>query len=364
MQRSSLKLFVRATRRCNHDFKSFNPTRSLRTSSSAPVAAVRKVVKGTQVRNGLMDIRLLSNKASSNIDKKSKTAGDVFLDNLGTIFLSIIALIILALIRSSKATTAKNALRSWIEEQCALDPFEIDDLRKANPEFDEKLFNQVLDRLLSGEISFDPNDVTYKEFIDHVMQILKSIKGDQFVLNFGHLLDRVVIAASENSTRIKHDSDMMNGQQKSDMSFFLVVLSLALNSSIRDRVELLFQIMSRFSETNNAELRSDVEGKDVVVTEKDIIKMIDLLQQTCQLVPDTQILESETKYPVQEYKVGSPSELVAIGKIAKMEKLSDSALKEGAATEKKWSCDEFHHLLRSKGVCAWGECYVKKKMLH
>ena len=99
------------------------------------------------------------------------------------------------------------------------------------------------------------------------------------------------------------------------------------------------------------------------MTETDVIKMIDFLQQTCQLVPETQILESETKYPVQEYKVGSPSELMAVGKISKMEQLSDDALKEGASTERKLNCDDFHHLLRSKGVCAWGECYVRKKGL-
>ena len=362
MQRSSLKLLVQATRRCHHEIRSVNPMRSLRTNSSAPVA-FRKMLQGPKHRNGLMNVKLLSNKASSNVDKKPKTAGDVFLDNLGTIFLSVIALIILALVRSSKATTAKTTLRTLIENQTVLDPFEIDDLRKANPEFDEKLFNQLLDRLLSGEISFDPNDITYKEFIDHVMQILKSMKGDEFTIKFGHLLDRVVIAASEHSARIKHGGNIDGDEKSSDISFFLVVLSLALNSPIRDRVDILFQIMSRFNGTNNEGFKSDVKGNKTVVTETDVIKMIDFLQQTCQLVPETQILESETKYPVQEYKVGSPSELMAVGKISKMEQLSDDALKEGASTERKLNCDDFHHLLRSKGVCAWGECYVRKKVL-
>jgi len=72
------------------------------------------------------------------------------------------------------------------------------------------------------------------------------------------------------------------------------------------------------------------------------------------------MIESDTKYPFQEYIVGSPAELTAHGKVLKKEDISEEAL-EGE--KKGWSCDDFHHLLKSKSVCAWGECYVKKKSL-
>lgn len=347
MQRAAtLKVISRASKVTKLELRCTNSMRFVRSCSytAPPLRLFKK-----ETRNGMlvMEKKFLSIKANANPEKKSKTAGDVFLDNLGTIFLSCIGMIILALVRSSKATTAKNNLRAWIEEHSSLDPFEIDELRKANADFDEKLFHQILERLDSGEISFDPNDMTYNEFKDHVMQLMRSIKGDQFTIKFGHLMDRVVIAENEN-------------KKCSDISFFLVVLTLTVNCPIRDRVELLFQIMKTFGDASTKNATTEDKTH---VPETDIIKMIDLLQKSCQLVPDTQIIESETKYPIQQYKVGSPLELMAIGKNAKKDKLSDGALSNGESNERKWTCDDFHHLLRSKGVCAWGECYVKKKLL-
>ena len=72
--------------------------------------------------------------------KKAKTAGDLFLDNLGTVFLSSIALLILTLVRSSRGTTNKTNLRIAIEQSAALDPFEIDDFRTANDELTPDVF--------------------------------------------------------------------------------------------------------------------------------------------------------------------------------------------------------------------------------
>eukprot|EP00558_Chaetoceros_sp_UNC1202_P005754 CAMPEP_0197247850 /NCGR_PEP_ID=MMETSP1429-20130617/32517_1 /TAXON_ID=49237 /ORGANISM="Chaetoceros sp., Strain UNC1202" /LENGTH=92 /DNA_ID=CAMNT_0042708881 /DNA_START=81 /DNA_END=356 /DNA_ORIENTATION=+ len=74
------------------------------------------------------------------------------------------------------------------------------------------------------------------------------------------------------------------------------------------------------------------------VSEKNIIKMIGYLQSTCQLVPESQIIESETKYPVQEYTVGSPMELTYLGKEMKKDELSNEAmgLAEGTDGGKEW----------------------------
>ena len=88
--------------------------------------------------------------------------------------------------------------------------------------------------------------------------------------------------------------------------------------------------------------------------------MVGHLQKTCQLVPDAQIIESDTKYPAQEYLVGTPEQLLIHAKEMKKDELSTDALEDN---ENGWSCDDFHHILRSRAVCAWGECYVKTKGL-
>eukprot|EP00557_Chaetoceros_sp_GSL56_P011558 CAMPEP_0176486796 /NCGR_PEP_ID=MMETSP0200_2-20121128/5765_1 /TAXON_ID=947934 /ORGANISM="Chaetoceros sp., Strain GSL56" /LENGTH=446 /DNA_ID=CAMNT_0017883533 /DNA_START=107 /DNA_END=1447 /DNA_ORIENTATION=+ len=348
-----------------------------------------------------------SNSSDTNNDKnknKTKTPGDIFLDNLGTIFLSAIGLLILTLIRSSKGTTNKNNLRSLIETCAALDPFEIDDLRIANDEFTVQTFRDISQQLEKKYGWKLDHVIDYKLFVSAVMQEMKGIKGEQFTIQLGHLIDRVVVSILDQQQDdeavvggevMQHkvqDSDPImptwhnenldarvssssssslsssSSSQGLELRLLLVVLSLAMNSTVRERVQVLYDILATDSSHDNADADADADAdsddnKVHVVKEKDIIKMIGYLQKTCQLVPDAQIVESKTKYPVQEYLVGSPRELVILGKASKKEELSQSVLLNNDEGGGGWSCDDFHHLLRSRHVCAWGECYVKTKSL-
>ncbi len=286
--------------------------------------------------------------------KKSKTAGDIFLDNIGTIFLSAIGLLILTLIRSSYGTSNKKALRERLEVEAALDPFEIDDLRTANDEMTPEVFREIYNSLKNNHGWDLSQKIDYKLFVSGVMQIMKGMRGEAFTIQLGHLLDRVVAAVIEQRQKEEVDVLVEDGLE---FRMLLVCLSLTMNSSIRERVEMLYEIIGDSEKEKN-----DMEGqmKSPSVTERDVIKMIGYLQQTCQLVPDAQIVESDVKYPFQQYKVGSPFELLHLGKEMTKKELSDDALAGG---ENKWTCDDFHHLLRSRSVCAWGECYVKTKRL-
>ena len=69
------------------------------------------------------------------------------------------------------------------------------------------------------------------------------------------------------------------------------------------------------------------------------------LQDTFQLAPDTQVIMADTKFPVQQYKVASPNEMVSW---------------DGPPND-LIDVQAFADILRSKSVCAWGECYFKKK---
>ena len=217
--------------------------------------------------------------------KKPKTAGDVFLDHLGKVFLSAIGLIIAALVRSSMGTTNQNNVRAQIEEEIsALDPFEIDDLRVANSDLTKDVFETIVNSIIEeysvrGDGNGINQKVDYREFVSIVMKIMKGIKGEGFTIQLSHLLDRVVISiilqqeqkqskeedekkeggGGNNSNSNIHDTTSIvtddasmpsyihdnsdDNDGKIELSLLLVALSLCLNSSVRDRVNLLFDIM-------------------------------------------------------------------------------------------------------------------------
>lgn len=284
--------------------------------------------------------------------KKTKSPGDIFLDNLGTIFLSGIGLLILALIRSSRGTSNKNNLRALIETTAALDPFEIDDLRVANDQFTPEVFRKICDELRNKHGWTMDQIVDYKLFVSAVMNEMKKLKGDAFTIQLGHLVDRVIVSIIENMDKEGYSSERnVENEEFLEMRLLLVALSLATKSSVRERVEMLYDII----------LDDHIDtGKKEVVHQSDVSKMVGHLQKTCQLVPDAQIIESDTKYPAQEYLVGTPEQLLIHAKEMKKDELSTDALEDN---ENGWSCDDFHHILRSRAVCAWGECYVKTKGL-
>lgn len=334
-----------------------------------------------------------NNNNNNNKNKTHKTPGDIFLDNLGTLFLSAIGLLILALVRSSKGTTNKNNLRSLIETCAALDPFEIDDLRTANDEFTVQVFRDIRAQL-EQKYGWKLDDrIDYKLFVSAVMQEMKGMKGEQFTIQLGHLMDRVIVSILEQQQQVdgrdgqgendnvsdfNFDPQLQQQQQQQqqpqglELRLLLVVLTLAMNSTVRERVQVLYDILATDSHNDSNDIIVDDQDEHMTdkihVEENDVVKMVGYLQKTCQLVPDAQIVESKTKFPVQEYLVGSPRELVILGKMSKKEELSPNAVLDGNegrryGQEEGWSCDDFHHLLRSRHVCAWGECYVKTKSL-
>ena len=345
--------------------------------------------------------------AATATTNKSKTVGDIFLDNLGKIFLTTICLIITALIRSSLATTNQNNTRKYIEKYSILDPFEIHDLRLANEDIvDKNVWDWIVSTLWKKNKNDDNSDniddieddenMDYRKFISLVMTIMKEIQKNNdkqkeeeqkefSTIQLSYLLDRIVIALlqkkhqqeqekktkqqmilgdnqSEYNDIYVNEINQVDDNGKLDLSLLLVAFSLCLNSTIRDRVEALFDIMVHKQEKQQQQNKKEGNISDTLVNKKYIIEMIGYLQDTCQLVPDAQIITSETKYPVQQYRIGTPLELTNIGVTMKKDDLSDGALEEDV-DRSLWTCDDFHQLLRSRAVCAWGECYVKKKGL-
>lgn len=80
------------------------------------------------------------------------------------------------------------------------------------------------------------------------------------------------------------------------------------------------------------------------------------------LPPGPQVLATEEKYPTQQYRRGTPKELLRLAKEdalgVKSTKTKDTS--NHLEDQKMYDVDDFQALLRSSFICAWGECYGPK----
>lgn len=290
------------------------------TAARSPIAWIQ----GTQFHSASQHShRFLSTsaaQATAKDQKKKNGVSDMLLDHLGKIFLLAIAGVIATIVRSSRSTTNRNEIRDMVEKTSALDPVEIDELRLANSELTPRVFTTIVNDLLER---YPQNTCSYHDFTHTTRSTMARLKGGAFTIQLGHLVDRV--AAEILAKHGKSADDPL------PLKLWLTTLSLTLNSSVEERIEVLYNVMQ-------------TSDSPVVVTH--VQELVGYLQDTCQLPPDTQIVPTETKYPAQQWQRGTPEQLVPW---------------DGSKND-PMDLESFSSILRSKSVCAWGECYHKKKM--
>jgi hypothetical protein len=274
-----------------------------------------------------------SNKDGDN--KKNSDNSNLFFDNLGKIFLLVIASVIASLVRSSAGTRNRNDLRDHLEDVAILDPSEIEELRLANSLLTPDVFQTILRDVYT---QFPHGSCSYNDFVRCVRQTMAKMKGDAFTVELGHLIDRLMVEVLNDHNASADDTNM-------PLSLFFTALSMALYSDARDRIRLLYQIL----EMEQHQYKQ--EGSYSGVTIEQVRNMVGYLQETCQLPPDAQIVPTETKYPTQKWRRGTPEDLVPW------------ADENGNPPSDRDLLDlfAFASILRSKSVCAWGECYYKRK---
>jgi hypothetical protein len=286
-------------------------------------------------------------KADKDSQKKKvddNKSGNIFLDYLGTIFLAGLGLIVVALVRSYNGGNNRNRMREDIEQQTPLDPLEIDDLRLANSDLTLDVFRQVQAHLLlhnadSGVV--DDGDggsrqMLYAEFVRAVRTALRNIKNDDaFTVELGHYMDRVVLEYMSRRGQV-------TTRDPQPLSFWMTLLSMALSAPVPDRILALYEVVAK-----QASRKADEAGGGRV-TVADTRSLVRHLQNTCQLTPDTQVVEDvDAKYPIQQYQRGD------VGKLFQWDGSDSDEL----------DIDAFAAILRSRAVCVWGECYHKRKVV-
>jgi hypothetical protein len=286
--------------------------------------------------------------------KKADSGGNILLDYLGTIFLAGLGLIVVALVRSYKGGNNRNRTREIIEQVSALDPLEIEDLRLANSDLTLDVFRRIQSELMASDAapfgSENGSDaepkLLYSDFVRRVRTALRTLKGDEaFTVELGHYLDRVVLDVLGRRGQV-------STRDPQPVAFWMTVLSLALNAPVPERILALYEIASGQQQQYQQQLAADHEGDgsdgDRSVTVEGTRKLVGYLQDTCQLTPDTQVVEDpDRKYPIQQYVRGD------VGKLF---------VWDGPDTD-ELDIDAFSDILRSRAVCVWGECYHRRKVV-
>lgn len=299
--------------------------------------------------------------------KKAKESSNLFLDNLGKIFLTGIAAVIATLVRSSYNTSNRNEIRDNIEDTASMDPTELGDFREANSELTLDVMRKLLSlyyqdyasttRLSSSAKSSTLDDTNYpsSSYHDFVLAIRKIMAtqfpeyGESFTIQMGHMLDRIVLDILEQRAKkdnIRADANL-DSSGELPVALFWTALIAAMNGPIHDRIRILHELLQIEEQQQ--------ESKDPTPTVRltRVRELVGYLQETCQLPPDTQIVPTDQKFPTQQWRRATPDDLVP------------SELELGDDMKKTIDDDvdlvEFAAILRTRSVCAWGECYMRVK---
>ena len=291
---------------------------------------------------------------------KKKNEPNVFLDNLGKIFLMAIATVIITLMRSSYNTSNRHLVRDRLEEIAAIDPKEIEEFREANSELTLETFRRILSIYYqefaksSGGDSSGPTS-SYGEFVFTIRKIMATRfpeKGESFTIEMGHYLDRIVVDVLQQRGPIASTG----GSDELPVALFFTTMASAMNGSVSDRIRILHELLvteERYLQRGLGAGGSDTGADSVPIAS--VRAMVGYLQDTCQLPPDTQIVPTERKYPTQLWRRATPDDMVP-------DTGSEPGTDAGSnGTDEMVDLVGFAAILRTKSVCAWGECYMKWK---
>jgi len=262
--------------------------------------------------------------------KSSEVKEGFFSRNLGTIFGCVVLGIAGYFYRVVQNNRSRDELVAQIEESCGIEPFEIEDMRSANREFSAEVFADIVRK---AQEAFPSGMATYSAFVAFVAAQLGR------TLQQGYLLDRVVIKHLVNNQNCS-----TYGVQEGDtnsvlpLPFLLVALSLATCTSVDERVKIYHHLMSQSNPT------------EISFTEA--ATLIEDLKNTCQIPAEKHVHHADVKYPFQKYRLATGEEML---------KASLQELK--LENTQSFSIHQLLDVLQSRAVCAWGECFSRKRNL-
>ncbi|CAM9097506.1 unnamed protein product, partial [Chrysoparadoxa australica] len=247
------------------------------------VGAAKQAVRGASVRAEKGAVKAEEKgavKAEEKVASKAEEKEGIFSRHGGKMVLGFLGGVGAWLYRGHLGNNNFELVRSQVEDSSPLDPHEVEDLRCSND-----LPPHVLSKVQSHLWEEYPDGlITYPKFVEVVTRILPH------PLENGHLLDRVVLGLESSDQSRAADSPRLH-----DLDLLLVCLSMAVNTTVEERVEQMWQLASR-SGGDEGELPRELPASAVS-------KLISLLLQSQQLPAGKQVVKTDHKWPFQTYQV-------------------------------------------------------------
>lgn len=247
--------------------------------------------------------------------------------------------------RGSRNKKNFEALQNPIAEAAVISPYEAWELRSSNnitPATFEDVRNDVMKTFPSGKASMQHFD-QYLGF--------KLAQACPTGMKKSYHLERVLLS-------LETDRD-----RKSDIDAQMVALSMAVKGTVDERLRILFNLATNApaGEALNVPEKEQEENDTREISQEQLERLLHLLLQTYQIPSEKRVLAVEdAKYPFQEYKVATPSDML---KAAVQAQVKDKKMtEEEAGGDQKFVFEAFSQIMRSKTVCLWGECFSNSKM--
>lgn len=358
-------------------FSSFSRLQSGPAISSVPEirwlsTEIRAQTAAVAAANASMASEASGDAAATTAANKKANEPNVFLDNLGKIFLMAIGTVIVTLVRSSYNTSNRNIIRDRLEQIAAMDPKELEEFREANSDLTLGTMRELLSiyyKEHARRSDYGPGYTSsYKEFVATIRKVMATKfpkQGESFTIQMGHYLDRIVVDIVER--RAEKSASVVENNEELPVALLFTAMISAMNGTVSDRIQILHELLlieeqqqevgfgindqsSSITSVNDA-----ITANSVALTR--VRDMVGYLQETWQLPPDTQIVPTDRKYPTQLWSRATPEDMLPDSS----ETSENENNTEGSGEIEIVDLVDFAAILRRKSVCAWGECYMRAK---
>ena len=138
---------------------------------------------------------------------------------------------------------------------------------------------------------------------------------------------------------------------------------MASHASIDERIEALFAVAVAHEARRGGDHDFDaspaaVDPARAKLARRGVAAQVGWLMETCQVPHEKHVVEDDEVWPAQTYRAARPGELARAALRSK--ELTDQ-FGEQVADARELDLEQFAAVLRSNAVCAWNECYAKRK---
>jgi len=316
--------------------------------------------------NRYMAARGLSTTQGSAQEDKGKDSGEGEEKKKGfevpwglLITLTLVGSIIGYFYRGNKNTKIMKKLQNQMEQDAALSPEEVEEIRETNK------LNPVVFNLLATRIKqrFPQGEAKPSEFFDFVGT---QVGGEQGTLKSQHLFERLALVL---------EAGVPNQMVSTEV--LMTAITMTLDSDIEERVRTLFKVFTGSkadgTKMNNDQLQRVIDS--LMLTNQLPIRCMTreinhypykIFEQSTSLFLAQRAVEQEVKRRKKAKTLGEHEEESLAGLTSELKRADQLRDPESNKSNEdfvkidmqkpEWTIEDFNDLLHTRAICAWGEC--------